>query len=275
MPGPDAGRRGQKVGPLTDEDDAHAHVRSVMRTVDLLFALGGGPKPLRTISAEVKLSKPTTYRILSSLKSKGMVMQDSQSGDYGLGPACFRLISSVLSGDVGFALQGRPVLETLRNRTGETITIHVRAGLSRICVQELPSPQPLRYTAGLGATVGIYVGSAGKTLLAFMPDDERERILKSLRLAPETANTITSLDVLRAELDEVKEQGFAVSHGERVDGAVGVSAPVHDASGRILAALSILGPADRLTDRLSEMQQLVVAAGKAITENIRESMSGS
>jgi DNA-binding IclR family transcriptional regulator len=260
---------------MANEDDAHAHVRSVVRTVDLLFALGDGPKPLRAISAEVKLSKPTAYRILSSLKSKGMVMQDSQSGDYGLGPACFRLISSVLSGDVGFALQGRPVLETLRNRTGETITIHVRTGLSRICVQELPSPQPLRYTAGLGATVGIYVGSAGKTLLAFMPDDERDRMLKSLRLVPETPNTITSLDVLRTELDAVKEQGFAVSHGERVDGAVGVSAPVYDAGGRILAALSVLGPADRLTNRLSEVEQLVVAAGKAITANIEESMNGS
>jgi IclR family acetate operon transcriptional repressor len=260
---------------MVNEDDATAHVRSVVRTVDLLFALGSGPKPLRTISAEVKLSKPTAYRILSSLKSKGMVIQDAESGDYGLGPACFRLISSVLSGDVGFALQGRPVLEALRDLTGETITIHVRAGLSRICVQELPSPHPLRYTAGLGATAGIYVGSAGKTLLAFMPDDERDQLLKGLRLAPETANTITSPDQLRTELSAVREQGFAVSHGERIDGAVGVSAPVYDANGRILAALSVLGPAIRLASRLPEVAASVVEAGDAITASIQQSMDGS
>jgi DNA-binding IclR family transcriptional regulator len=258
---------------MAEEHDAQAQVRAVLRTADLLLALGRGPMPLREISSDANLSKPTTYRILSSLKARGMVMQDSKSGDYGLGPACLSLMSSVLSGDVGFALASRPLLEELRDVTGETITIHVRAGLSRICVQELPSPQPLRYTAGLGATVGIHVGSAGKALLAFMPDDECERILKSLRLTTETKNTITDLDVLRTELSATKKQGFALSHGERVDGAIGVSAPVLDANDRALAALSVLGPADRLVGNLPEVQRLVIATSQAIRANILESMT--
>jgi DNA-binding IclR family transcriptional regulator len=250
--------------------DVQAPVRSVVRAVDLLVALSSGPKPLRVISAQVKLSKPTAYRILSSLKAKGMVIQDSKSGDYGLGPVCFQLLSSVLSGDVGFILDAKPILEALRDEIGETIAVHVRAGLSRICIQEFPSPHPVRYIAGVGAAAGIYVGSAGKTLLAFTPSDERERLFKDLRLTPQTTSTITSLDVLRAELATVNKQGFAISHGERVDGAIGVSAPVLDTGGRALAAISVLGPADRLANRLAEAERLVVAAGRAVTASLQE-----
>jgi DNA-binding IclR family transcriptional regulator len=92
-------------------------------------------------------------------------------------------------------------------------------------------------------------------------------------LTTETKNTITDLDVLRTELRATRKQGFALSHGERVDGAIGVSAPVLDANDRALAALSVLGPADRLVGNLPEVQRLVIATSQAIRENILESMT--
>ena len=257
-----------------DELDDLAPVRSVARAVDLLIILGSGPRPLREISAEVGLSKPTAHRILSSLKSRGMVMQDSRSGEYGLGPACFHLMSAVVSGEAGFVLDAKPVLEALRDKTEETITVHIRAGLSRICIQEYPSPHAIRYISGVGATNGIYVGSAGKVLLAFMPSDERERVLKDLRLTAVTDTTITDLDQLRVELEKVVDTGYAISHGERVAGAVGVSAPVLDASGRALASLSVLGPSERMGRRLKEAEELVTAAAADITASMQKQLIG-
>jgi len=247
-------------------------VRSVGRAVDVLMSLEHGPARLGDVSQKVGLSKPTTHRILSSLKSKGMVMQDSLTGDYGLGPACYQLMSAIANGDAGFLLDARPLLEELRDRTGETITVHVRAGLSRICIQEFPSRQPIRYTSGLEATAGIHIGSAGKILLAFMPAEDRERILADVRLTPMTRNSITDMNVLLAELDRVAQQGHAVSLGERAEGAIGVSAPIFQPSGRAFAALSILGPAERLNDHLAESKELVKASAATISLRLEESM---
>lgn len=247
--------------------------RSVARAVDVLIALSRGHMRLGDIAIEVGLSKPTTHRLLTSLKFKGMVLQDSLSGDYGLGPACFRLMSAIVNGEAGLMLDAKPVLEGLRDETMETVTVHVRAGLSRICVQEYPSPRAIRYTAGLGATTGLHVGSAGKILLAYMPEAERESVLADLRPTAITENTVTDLGFLREELDQAIQRGFAVSHGERVPGAVGVSAPILDASGRALASLSVLGPTERLGAQLEAATERVIAAGAAIALTMADSLS--
>ncbi|MGH3586734.1 MAG: IclR family transcriptional regulator, partial [Pseudonocardia sp.] len=214
-----------------DDTSGVTPVRSVARAVDILLALGGGPRQLGELSNEVVLSKATTYRILATLKQKGMVLQEEAAGLYRLGPACFRMMSSVVDGRAGFPFDADAELEALRAQTAETITVHVRAGLSRLCIQELPSPQAIRYVSGLGVTEGIHVGSAGKVLLAFLPPDELEPLLKTLDMRPMTPSTITSLTELRAELDVVRSRGTAYSAGERVVGAVGVSAPILDARG--------------------------------------------
>lgn len=252
---------------MSDAED-QSPVRSVARAVDLLMALQHGPMRLGDISVGVGLSKPTTHRILSSLRSKGMVMQDPLTGDYGLGPSCYHLMTSIVSGDAGFLLDARPVLEELRDQTRETITVHVRAGLSRICIQEFPSRQPIRYTSGLGATAGIHIGSAGKILLAYMPEADRRRILDDLRLTPMTDNTITDRATLDAELDQVATQGYAVSRGERASGAIGVSAPILEPNGRALAALSILGPAERIQDQIDLCEKRVRAAAELISTGL-------
>jgi IclR family acetate operon transcriptional repressor len=246
-------------------------VRSVARAIDILIALGHNPLPLGDVSEIVELSKATTYRLLTTLRAKGMVVQDQTSGHYGLGPGCFHLMSSIANDNAGVLFESTDALEELRDATSETVAVHVRAGRSRICVKELPSPHPIRYIAGLGATEGIHVGSAGKVLLAFIPEDERERVLKGIPLQAKTANTITELDTLRAELAKIAQTGVAYSFGERVDGAIGVTAPITNQAGTALAALSVLGPADRLEgDRLATAETLVKAAAARISETIND-----
>lgn len=244
-------------------------VRSVERAVDILLALGDGPNQLIDISRTTNLSKATAYRILTTLKHKGIVLQDEASGDYRLGPNCFRLMSSVVDGRAGFPFAAEAELRELRDLTGETITVHVRAGMSRICIEELPSPHPLRYVAGLGATAGIHVGSAGKVLLAFMPEDELEGVLAHLDLRPMTPNTLTDTEKLRQELVTVRKRGSAYSVGERVVGAVGVSAPVLDHRNVALAAISVLSPASRADDqRIREFDELVRKTAADISQTL-------
>lgn len=256
--------------------EAHdgATVRSVGRAVEILIALGHSPLPLGDLAEIVELTKPTTYRLLSTLRAKGMVVQDHASGHYGLGPGCFHLMSSFTNGNAGFIFEASDALEQLRKVTSETVNVHVRAGRSRICVKELPSPHAIRYISEIGVSEGIHTGSAGKVLLAFMPVAERERLLKDLPLHATTPNTITDVEALRAELARIAQVGVAYSFGERVLGAVGVTAPITNAAGAVLAALSVLGPADRLKDeRLAEAERHVRSTAALISSTVNDGTS--
>lgn len=253
----------------TPEGAPDGTVRAVSRAIDILFALGHSTLTLRDVAEIVELSKPTTYRLLSTLRAKGMVVQDQDSGHYGLGPGCVHLMSSISNGNAGFIFEAADALERLRDVTTETVAVHVRAGRSRICVKEFPSPHHIRYIAGIGVSEGIHVGSAGKTLLAFMPDAERERLLKDLPLDATTPHTITDLDTLRAELARIAAEGVAYSYGERAVGAVGVTAPITDSSGVALAALSVIGPEGRLgSDRVAEIERHVRAVAAEISATV-------
>jgi DNA-binding IclR family transcriptional regulator len=256
------------------EPQEAATVRSVGRAVDILIALGQSPLALGDVAEIVKLSKATTYRLLTTLRAKGMVVQDPSSGHYGLGPACFHLMSSITNGTAGFIFEATDSLERLRDLTSETVAVHVRAGKSRICVKELPSPHAIRYIAGVGVAEAIHTGSAGKVLLAFMPEAERDRLLKDLPLPAKTASTITDVNALRTELRRVADAGIAYSFGERVAGAVGVTAPITDPGGNALASLSVIGPADRLgRDRLPDVEKHVRSVAAEISATINDDAS--
>jgi DNA-binding IclR family transcriptional regulator len=117
------------------------------------------------------------------------------------------------------------------------------------------------------------VGASGKVILAFTPVGERERILDNLTYAPLTSSTIDRRETLVAELDRVREQGYAVSMGERIPGAVGVSVPVCSTSGLVMS-LSLLGPAERLTaERRTELTALLRATARSIEARGRAAAS--
>ncbi len=141
--------------------EVQAPVRAVARAVDILFALTGGARSLGSIAETTGLSKATAHRLLASLAHGQLVIQDRSNGSYMLGPGCFSIADAVISGFGGLGLLARPVLDDLWKLTKETITLHVRAGSQRICVEELVSPLPVRYTAGVGAAAPVHTGSAG------------------------------------------------------------------------------------------------------------------
>ena len=244
-------------------------VRSVGRAVDLLLALAHGPQTLGRLAERTDLSKATVHRLLASLGHGQLAIQDPSTGDYLLGPGCFVIADAVMRGLGGLGVLARPVLERLRDTTGETVTMHVRAGSQRLCVEELVSLQSVRYTAGVGTATPIHVGSAGKLLLAYTNKDERTDLLDHSTLDPITGATITDRAELEAEVEEVRRLGYAESHGERVVGASAISAPILSSDGTILAALSILGPDGRLTqERVDEFRPAVLAAASDISDRI-------
>ena len=224
-------------------------VQVIDRAVSLLEALRTGPKTLAELTRLTGLHKGTVYRILSSLQQANLVAKNPLNNEYSLGMGLVSLADAAIQHG-GFL---QPVLdgptERLWRETLETVTVHAAVGNERVCVYERVSPHALRYSAGLGVRVPLNSGSAGKVLLAFLPDEEGARRLRALPMVKVTERTLTDREELERVLAEVRQQGYALSFGERAAGAAAVSVPVRLASGGRVdcIALSVLGPDSRLT----------------------------
>ena len=248
-------------------------VQSIERGIDVLMALAAGPKTLTEVTRETGLSKGTVFRLLASLNYENLVVKDS-GNVYMLGPGCLRLMQGVMEGLGAINAVARPALVDVWEETAETVTIHVRVGLERICIGELPSPEPIRYMSTVGASAPLPVGSAGRVLLAFMPQPELDALLPSLL----PAGLFEDEASLRSELDLIRERGYALSSGERVKGAAAVSVPVHGRQG-FLAALSVLGPDFRLDEErrielVPHLRRAAETIGAALVDAGRSGNSG-
>lgn len=244
-------------------------VRSVVRAVDLLNALTQGPESLGRLAEMSGLSKATAHRLLTTLIFKQLVIQNPEDGSYLLGPGCFGIVAAVTRDFGVLGIVARPVLERLREDTRETVILHVRVGLQRVCVAELVSPESVHYAAGVGSMAPIHAGSAGKLLLAFSEPEPWEAALTHMELEALTDSTITDRAVLVRELRLIRTRGYAESRGERVVGGAAMSAPVFLRNGEIIAALSVLGPDSRLSDaRLHSLRSAFLDAAQEITDRI-------
>jgi DNA-binding IclR family transcriptional regulator len=236
---------------MTDErDSGDQGLGPVSRGIVLLSMLGHRPHTIGDLHGATGLPKATIHRLLAQLIDIRVVVQDPSTEIYMLGPAALRLAHTLL-GDPSWSIASYalPDLRQLQADTRETAALHISIGRERLCIAEVPSTDPIRYIAGVGLTVPIYIGSAGKILLAGLTPAEAERILAVSTDDPETIRRVSR------EVAEARERGWAESAGERVPGAAAVSVPVRvddaggyaeDDAGGYIASLSVLGPADRL-----------------------------
>jgi DNA-binding IclR family transcriptional regulator len=241
--------------------------RLVERAIDVLMALSDGPQTFTAVCRTVGLSKATVHRILSGLTYSDFVVHNPESGEYMLGPGSYRMARRFSGENGGLASLVRPVLSELWAQTQETVILHVPLGFRRVVVEELESPLPLRYTAGIGSSVPLHVGSAGKVLLAWLGEDQVQGVLPAGGLELLTEATLPNRELLFDELRTVRAQGWAESHGERAPGAFGVSAPIFGDPGHVVASISIIGPEARLTrGRFIELRRSVTDAALRATQ---------
>jgi DNA-binding IclR family transcriptional regulator len=173
------------------------------------------------------------------------VTQDPIKRSYYFSPLIFDLASRPIVNHQNLILCAYEEMRQLRDLTRETVAIHIRVGLERICLEELQSPENLKLTSGRGYVSPIYTSSIGKILLSQLDDKELHLLMKNIRLAAISPNTITDKEVLWKELQQVRKQGYATSFGERIEGAGSISVPVRNYACPV--ALSVWGPDNRFT----------------------------
>jgi DNA-binding IclR family transcriptional regulator len=159
----------------------------------------------------------------------------------------------------------QPLL-TLGERTGETITFSLVDLPWRICVYVLEAPSDLRHVVQAGLRYPLYLGAAGKAILAYVPAEAVSTLLATSPLTRAEVKSVT------AQLDEIRERGVAVTTGERVPGATTVAAPVFVA-GAIYGSVAVVGPTERITPVLAEYEPDVKAAADALSETLSPAYS--
>ena len=238
--------------------DNHSGVGVIDKAAAILAELEKGPATLADLVARTHLARPTVHRLALALEHHHLVGRDAR-GAFILGRRFLQLAATV--GEDRLVSAAQPILEALRDQTEESAQLFRPHAEHRICIAAADRPFGLRDSIPVGTTMTMHAGSAAQVLLAW---DDPERMHALLEGARFTAD----------DLARVREQGYAESAGEREAGVAGVSAPVWGASGRVIAAVSISGPIDRLTGHPAEKHARdVMDAARRLSDVLRGSDS--
>ena len=201
---------------------------------------------LKEVSTATGLPKTTAFRILSTLVEHDLCEFDPETGKYSLGFALLRL-ADVRRRQANVHMIAIPIMREIRNLVQETVVLSVRSGETRVHIDVVEGLHPMRRTADLGVSAPLYVGAASKVLLAGLQDAEIEDYLSRTPLTPFQETTITDKASLWAEINLIRERGFAESRGELIAGGGALAAPLKDFSGRTVGVIDILTPENRYT----------------------------
>ncbi len=223
---------------------------------------------IRDLARATDIPRSAAHRILHDMAALGLLAPADEAGRFRVGADLAR-IGLLVAEHLDLRREGRPFLERASAAIGETVVIAVYDPVRRqfSAVDAVETSHPIRYIwESLRDWSDLHLGSSGKGILAFLPPDEQAIILDRLP-DPVPGRTGLTKTRLRAELEADRKRGYVVSHGERYEGAVGVSAPVRDARGRVVGDLIATWP-DNRTDHAKE-----VAAG-AVVRAAADDLSG-
>lgn len=242
-----SGSKKKSAGPSLAARDKN-FIGLTEKVFGILEALSEHPQAavsLDEITQSVALAKTTVHRLLYSIKQLGYVEQHPESGNYMLALKFFDLGRSALPYR-RLSSMARPLMENLTLRTGESCHLGVIEKRLITYILVVESQNPYRCAAVIGEYNYTHSTALGKCLIAYLPEEEIEAIVREHGLPKIARNTITNYGRLLEELARVRKNGYASNVEENIDGVICISAPIFDGTGTPLAALSVSGPAIRM-----------------------------
>jgi DNA-binding IclR family transcriptional regulator len=219
----------------------------------------GEPIGAQELADRLELNIATAQRLLGTLVSEGLAICDPATKYYSLGPAFTRLAAmAVQSASLEQIIQ--PILRNLVEATGETACLNIyhpnRDRFSVVAVEE--SDHPLRYVVEIGKFHNLFAGASGKTILAFLPAKKRNKI-------------ITDDKPLKTQLEDIRNQGYKISFGERIPGAVGIAAPVFNQQEKVIGSIQITIPEHRFDTNLETiLAKDVMTAARQLSDMLAQ-----
>lgn len=197
------------------------------------------------MAAELSVARSTAHRMLTTLADRGLVRQDPETKAYVPGPALIELGLAVI-GAADMRAVIRPVIERLAEATGETVHLLVLEGTETVFLDGVESKKAIRASLRVGVRGPAHASAAGKVMLALLGPEALRARFPAGPLRGGTDRAITSWPEFEAELDAVRERGYATNLQESEPGLHAVSMALTDSSGAVRGALSVSGPAERM-----------------------------
>ena len=258
----DVSADGFNTGKLDAGDDGL--VQSVTRALDVLFAVASASEPqlVGELSRSLGLPRPTVHRILNTLVASGVLARIDSTKTYVVTPK-LALVTASNAETVSLADMITPFLHRLVAISEETASLHVRVGDLRVCVSEVEGSRGIRWARGPGWSAPVWSGAVGRILMADFSEQEYREVLDRCELRAIARKTVVDEVELHDLVESARVQGWCASESETVDGASATAAPIVDAGGRTIAALSLYAAADRLPHILLLVSELTKAASDA------------
>lgn len=242
--------------------------QSVGRVFAIIEHLAANPEgaTLSELAAAAEAPKTSLAGLLDAMVVEGCLRRDS-SRRYLLGARMFTLARRAIAGQE-LTKVAHPILADVVHTTGETAVLGVLASDQRhvVYISKIESSNPVRYAVDLGMQRELHCTAIGKVLLSGFDKEQFNRFIAETKLQRFTPSTIGSANALRTELARVRKDGLARNNGERVRGASGIAAPLYSAEGRIVAALLIAGPSQRIDENRKANERALLKAAAAITD---------
>jgi DNA-binding IclR family transcriptional regulator len=220
-------------------------LRSVRRAVTALELIAdAGELGVSELGRRLGVHKATASRLVATLAERGLLDRDPRTEKVRLGFGLIRLAGTAMAG-LDIVRTAHPVLVDLAEDTRETVNLGVLSEGAVVYVDQVTGSRSIVAVSWVGRRTPLHATSNGKVLLAYLDADERDRLL-ARPLAAMTSRTVTDGHDLQRHLEQVAARGYAQTLEELEEGLNAVAAPVHQADGRVVAALSVSGPAFRM-----------------------------
>jgi IclR family KDG regulon transcriptional repressor len=256
--------------PNRKTDGSPYRVQVLDRALAIIDALTDGrdDATLADLAERVKLHKSTVHRLVSILERHRIVERDAQTGRYRLGLRLFEL-GTIAVGRFNIRDRAHPYLERLLFEVDETVHLCGLDAGEVLYLDKIEPSRSVRMASRIGRRNPVHCTSVGKAMMAYLPDQEQDAILRKHGLRRLTAKTITTPAELKAELRTIRERGYALDNEENEEGVRCIGAAVLDHTGHPVAAISVSAPSFRLPlEKVPVVAESVCRASRAFSEEL-------
>lgn len=234
-----------------------------------LFTRETPTRSLTELTTTTGLNKTSVFRLATTLEEAGFLLRDPETKRYRPGIKILQLGFTAIS-SLDLRQIAHPYLEQLSQQVDETVSLSVLDGLDVIYIDRVRNRQIVGVVLGMGSRLPAHCASMGKAMLAHLPADELEHRLENTKLLSRTANSITTHQALKDELQRVREQGYAINNEELEAGLRAVAAPIWNHNQQVIAAINITGSGakisvERMTGELAQaVRQMAMQISRAL-----------
>jgi DNA-binding IclR family transcriptional regulator len=242
-------------------------VPSIERALSVLQCLGYSKRgfSISEISRRLKIPKSSAHLILTTLERRGFLQKNTQTGRFHFGLQLVSLSRSALE-NLDLREEARPFLRDLMQESGLTVHMAVLERDEAVIIEKVEAPGLVRLASWIGRRLDVNCTGVGKVLMAFLPNDELEYLLRTKAFARHNSRTIISGSALRRELMLVKQAGYALDNEEDEPGVCCIGAAVFDDRGNAVAAISVAGTTSQIgIDRVPILARQVKRAARRIS----------